>query len=856
MSNVTKTKAIIIVVITTVSMLIPTAAYPLGVGNIKLQSRLNENLKAEIELLDSANEDLSGLHVNLAPLGKFVEAKIPWSYFLKNINIKPVKKANGSILIELSSREVLKEVFLSFILEISWSKGLSYREFTILLDPPDDYNLSVVSAVPKTKPVINNMLQFSTTEGSKKTAKKDNAQYGPIKPSDYIRGIAKKIRYDDVSIEQMVIALFKANPEAFFTDNINALVIKKMLKIPAKKEALQISRKEALEQVNLQNNMWKERSTAKAQVPQIAIDIAKNNSQTPLNNSGTKITKSVSSIPNHGKKANEKQLAGTSSAEILAILDKLDKLEQKIEVMQNILVSKDRLTISPVSGNEPPVNEKTEPSALSSENLALIAKQDALEKQVAIMQTMLTSKDELIATLQEKNKAITALQVEPTPQSVATTKELKKDNAVVTEIVTTTTFSSIMQELKANSMLLLQIGAGGIFLGLIGYFLRFKRKKKQEKAEADAINEYLKPLDITKSSFKNLSVSINDFLSNSHLHGIEVEHSEMDICTEADVYLSYSKYENAESLMRQAIKDSPENFEYKLKLLEVFLASENKIAFASYKRQLASVIEHKDEDFWERLVKIENEYKKRESMKPQADENSGENTDVHKTANELLADNIKKTAESRRLMRHYRVNELLSDDNTEVNPSAVVSIKPIDNSQTTVDDEIIVDMYDFDNTEVNPSAVVSIKPIDNSQTTEEDEITFDIYDFYDIEVKPSAVASIKPIDNSQTTEEDEITFDMYDFYDTEVKPSAEASMKPIDNSQTTEDDEITFDIYDFYDIEVKPSAEASVESIDNSQTTVDDEITFDMYDFDDELLSDFDDTEVKPIADNNIQDHR
>ena len=47
-----------------------------------------------------------------------------------------------------------------------------------------------------------------------------------------------------------------------------------------------------------------------------------------------------------------------------------------------------------------------------------------------------------------------------------------------------------------------------------------------------------------------------------------------------------------------------------------------------------------------------------------------------------------------------------------------------------------------------------------------------------------------------------------------------------------------------------------MESIDNSQTTVDDEITFDMYDFDDELLSDFDDTEVKPIADNNIQDHR
>jgi pilus assembly protein FimV len=692
-----------------------------------------------------------------------------------------------------------------------------------LLDPPADYNLAVVSAVPKTKPVVDNVLQFSTTSINKKVDKadkKDVAQYGPIKPSDYIRGIAKKIRYDDVSIEQMVIALFKANPEAFFTDNINALVIKKMLKIPARKEALQISRKDALEQVNLQNNMWKERATAKAQVPQIAIDIAKNNSQTPLDNSGTKITKSVSSIPNHdstvnhGEKANKKQLAGTSNAEILAILTKLDKLEQKMEVMQNILVSKDRLTILPVSGNEPAVNEKTEPSSPSTESLALIAKQNALEKQVEIMQKMLASKDEIIATLQEKNKATTALQVEPTPKSVATTKELKKDNAVVTEIVTTTTSSSIMQELKTNSMLLLQIGAGGIFLGLIGYFLRYKRKKKQEKAEADAITEYLKPLDLAKSSFKNLSVSINDFLSNSHLNGIEVEHNEMDICTEVDVYLSYSKYENAESLMRQAIEDHPENFEYKLKLLEIFLASKNKTAFASYKKQLASIIQHKDEDFWERLVKIEDEYKKRELTMPQAEEKSGENRDVNRAANEL--------AESRRL-RHSRVTELLSD---------------------------------LDDTEVKPIAEASIKPIDNIKATVGNEITFDMYDFDDTELKPSAEESVESIDNIQTTVDDEITFDMYDFDNTELKPIVEASIESIDNIKTTVDDEITFDMYDFDDTELKPSAEASIESIDNIQTTVDNEITFDMYDFDDELLSDFDDTEVKPIADDNIQDRR
>ncbi|MCX7067870.1 MAG: hypothetical protein NTW85_09290 [Methylococcales bacterium] len=78
-----------------------------------------------------------------------------------------------------------------------------------------------------------------------------------------------------------------------------------------------------------------------------------------------------------------------------------------------------------------------------------------------------------------------------------------------------------------------------------------------------------------------------------------------------------------------------------------------------------------------------------------------------------------------------------------------------------------------------------MESINNSQTTVDDEITFDMYDFDDIEVKPSAEASMESIDNSQTTVEDEITFDMYDFDDellsdvddTEVKPSADNNIQ-------------------------------------------------------------------------------
>lgn len=142
MHNLTKIKTIAIAAMTTImAILIPNSAYALGIGDIKLQSGFNQNLKGEIELLASPNEDISNLAINMAPSEKFDEAGIPWSSFLKNIKFKPVKRPNGSTFIQLSSTEGLKEPVLSFVLEVSWSENNRlYREFTVLVDPSKTYD--------------------------------------------------------------------------------------------------------------------------------------------------------------------------------------------------------------------------------------------------------------------------------------------------------------------------------------------------------------------------------------------------------------------------------------------------------------------------------------------------------------------------------------------------------------------------------------------------------------------------------------------------------------------------------------------------------------------------------------------
>ena len=107
MRNITKTLA-------AVSILAPASAYPLGIGDIKLHSALNQNLDAEIALVLSADENISDLRVRLAPPEKFDQAGVPWSYFLSKIKFEAIVLADGSTVVKLSSKEAYREPFLDF----------------------------------------------------------------------------------------------------------------------------------------------------------------------------------------------------------------------------------------------------------------------------------------------------------------------------------------------------------------------------------------------------------------------------------------------------------------------------------------------------------------------------------------------------------------------------------------------------------------------------------------------------------------------------------------------------------------------------------------------------------------------
>ena len=582
MRNLTKT-------IAAVSLLVPASAYSLGIGDIKLHSALNQRLDAEIALLLSSGETVADVKVNLASPEKFDEAGVPWSYFLSKIKFTAVTQANGSTVVKLSSKEALREPFLDFLLEVSWATGSLYREFTVLVDPPVAYTQSTIPVIQKpqqidTSAVISaEKVSARAQQGSRATVNMD----GLTKKSDSLWGVAKKTNvHDDVSIEQMMLAIYEANPKAFYKKNVNALMAGKRLDIPERQAILKLSKKQALAAYRQQDNEWRGRV---------------------------------------GKKATQQSIAQTELA---------TQLELEAPVVDDITDG------SVVAAADDQVSKSVVDSEIKdsivdtgTEGLAVQAKMEKLEQQLVMMQKMLVLKDEQIASLQNKKvsdavvkpgidaKKVTATD-KPKQHKPSDTKPVKSTTAVVKKAIKKPKPIAKAKPEADDDMLTYAIGGTGLaILAGLG-FLWWRKRQDEDQTDTESMFASASEISLPDSSAEDeLSIPIVDdsssydvgtvgessFLSEftpSDFDAFDTDHHEVDPISEADVYLAYGRYQQAEDLMREAIKDSPERDECKLKLLEIFYANENKTAFEEYAKELVSSGKHEDKDFWSKVTEM------------------------------------------------------------------------------------------------------------------------------------------------------------------------------------------------------------------------------------------------------------
>ena len=583
MRNLTKTLAM-------VSLLAPSSGYSLGIGNIKLHSALNQNLDAEIALIVSNKDNTSDIKVNLAPPDKFDEAGVPWASFLSKIKFEAIVGTDGSVIIKLSSREAVTEPFLDFLLEVNWSKGSLYREFTVLLDPPTAYKqvtIPVLTSSEGYKPEQAVIPQYQPVQEQQTSVESgrisEAGEYVSTHRNDTLRKIAEQAsRQAGVSVEQMMIALYEENPHAFYEKNVHSLLAGKTLKFPESENLLKFSRKKALAEYRRQTKAWKNRL---ASVP---IETALAKKDTP-DNQLTLVAPSEAGVA--------KNVIITPENEQLTDKKKIDDSASK-------LVDKEVVSIA------------------SSANEALQNKVAELEKQMAMMQQMLALKDQQLAALQNQ------FLVKPVDQPEAVQSTISGKTGAINPVTQQKPVQSDVKraiqldsETVSSSLTTYYLWVGGIGAGtlsLLGWLWWRKRKhdeiiNSQSLFASSSVDDPLESNDFPsmlteKDGGKHVNKSGNSSFFSEFTFGdfdtLDADQGEIDPVSEADVYLAYGRYQQAEDLMRDAIKDQPGRDDCKLKLLEIFYSNDNKHSFEIYANELAKAGKKNDAEFWAKVTEM------------------------------------------------------------------------------------------------------------------------------------------------------------------------------------------------------------------------------------------------------------
>src|SRR5580700_8925431 len=134
--SVTMPRLILVACLLSPSFLWPSIAWALGLGEIHLNSALNEPMNAEIDLIAATPDELTALRATLAGRDAFTRYGIDRPPFLSTLTFKVGKSKDGRDVLLVRSTDSIPEPFVTFLVEVNWARGRLMREYTVLLDPP------------------------------------------------------------------------------------------------------------------------------------------------------------------------------------------------------------------------------------------------------------------------------------------------------------------------------------------------------------------------------------------------------------------------------------------------------------------------------------------------------------------------------------------------------------------------------------------------------------------------------------------------------------------------------------------------------------------------------------------------
>lgn len=597
------------------AMLIPVAGHALGFGNIKMNSALNQPLSAEIELLSVQRDDLANLVVKLGSDEDFQRVGADRAFFLSKIKFDVVSRKNGTAYVQLTTTQTVTEPFLDFVIEARWPRGRILREFTVLVDPPV---LSDEAPAPIEQPAV--MTQSApavapasrpaqTTRQAPIRARAELAPvsrqageltYGPVKYNDTLWEIANQMRPSDVTVNQMMTALVRENPNAFYNGNVNQLKAGYVLRVndPAAMNAMSVASADA--EIERQRVEWQARKSGKlvrqteaptggrvaraGETGAAAGTSAADQARLKLVAPGSQGAGSGAGAENVDQLRQDLLLAAealdANRQETDELKTRLSEMEEQLQAMQRLIMLKDdeMLNMQKQLGKEVKPAEMTT-EAMPAEEAPAEAMPAEGETDASVAEALAEAGKETPAEAPEEAPAVAPA---PMPEPAVAEEPSLLDDP------------------------LLLYGGIGVLVLIIAAVIQ-RRRKMQDGFEESILNVG-GAAAAAGATAENMgggeSSMVSDFAMSemSGMSGIESDVADVDPISEADVYLAYGRHQQAEDILKEALEKEPERNEIKLKLLEVAFAAKNREAFEQGAQAFHDALGDESDPMWAKVV--------------------------------------------------------------------------------------------------------------------------------------------------------------------------------------------------------------------------------------------------------------
>jgi len=560
--------------------LAPAAGHAAGLGRLTILSAIGQPLVGEIELVSVRKEEVSTLAARIASPDAYRNANVNYNSALVGARASVEKRANGQLYLRVTSNRPVDEPYVDLLIELFWNTGRLMREYTALIDPPGfgPTQTAPPAVVAETKPAPATPIAPPPARAAAPAAGASAAgQTYAVQPGDTLRKIASGVKPQGVSLEQMLVAIFRSNPDAFINNNMNLLRSGRILKIPEGGELAAVTAAEADKEIRLQASDWnayRQRAAGAAtEVPAAEPRVATGKVTTKVDDAAApqapakevvKVSKGAPGKPGAG---GEKEMQ-----------DRIRSLEEEATAREKTL--KD-----------------------SSDRIA------SLEKTIKDMQRLLEMKGVAVPPVPAQTTAPEAAPpAEKAPAEPPPVAQVKPEPAPVEK-------PPAAEPPKAEKKAApppppppeepwwsdpTTVGGGLLVLGLVGagaYALSRRRKQQIEPDVAEAEPTFRVPPPAAEPSptatapggfTPAMAGATMQMPAMPHLAPAPAPVDDVDPIAEADVYIAYGRDAQAEEILKEALAKDSSREEIKVKLLEIYAARKSKSDFNPLAAQLHS----------------------------------------------------------------------------------------------------------------------------------------------------------------------------------------------------------------------------------------------------------------------------